>query len=94
MKNFSLNVKGQSYEVKADNSKYGEELRLYVAKPGQMKPYTVTYNPNAYHDSSLPNWSCSCTGWIMKKGAVRKCKHLEAIADMARQMEKDYAQAA
>lgn len=76
MKTFQIN----GYTLKPTENKVGSMLRLEMSKPGQVKPYVVTYNPNAYGDSKHVGWSCSCPGWIFKRGAVRKCKHLEMIA--------------
>lgn len=69
------------YSLKKTENKVGSSLRLEMSKPGQAKPYIVTYNPNAYGDSKHVGWSCSCPGWIFKRGAVRKCKHLDLIAN-------------
>ncbi len=76
MKKFQID----EYTLLKTENKVGSMLRLEVSKPGQDKPYIVSYNPNAYGDSEHEGWSCSCKGWIFKRGAVRKCKHLTMIA--------------
>ena len=73
-------VKIGEYSLNKTENKAGSSLRLEMSKPGQAKPYIVSYNPNAYGDSKHEGWACSCPGWIYKRGEVRKCKHLDMIA--------------
>jgi len=81
MKTVSLMIGGVCYTLDKIENKNGSALRLHLSKPGQAKPYVVTYNPNANNDSEQVGWSCGCLGWCNKRGSVRKCKHLKAIAD-------------
>jgi hypothetical protein len=74
-----IEINGYTFE-KTEN-KNGSTLRMECRKPGQEKPYIVAYNRNAHGDSAHEGWGCSCPGWINKRGAVRKCKHLEMIAN-------------
>ena len=74
----TLTING--YTLKQVENKGGSMVRLEMSKPGQAKPYIVTYNPNTYGDSAHVGWSCGCPGWIFKRGSVRKCKHLDMIA--------------
>jgi hypothetical protein len=80
--NIKLIIKGECYEcVSKSPDRYGI-IRLDVRKEGsEEKPYSISYHPEKYQDSVVKGWGCSCKGWIIKRGEVRKCKHVVAIAE-------------
>lgn len=75
----TLNIQGTQYTLVKTAPKRNEEIRLELSKPGASKPYTVTYNEELYQDSEIRHWSCSCPGWINKRGNKRNCKHVQAM---------------
>lgn len=85
----SLEING--YKLVQTDNKNGSLIRLEMSKPGQAKPYVVAYNPSAHSDSAHEGWGCSCPGWIFKRGAVRKCKHLDMIANSLKSLEAQAA---
>jgi hypothetical protein len=68
------------YLLEKTESNGGQALRMKLIKP-DGKHYIIAYNPDNANsrDSLVPGWSCSCMGWVMKRGAVRRCKHLELL---------------
>ena len=80
--NTELKIKGVVYSLSlrpTTEHKRGEMYRFEMCKVGDIKPYILTFNPRLYTDSLHEHWSCGCTGWTIKRGAKRHCKHIEAV---------------
>lgn len=78
-----VNIKDKCYTLaQKPADRYGILRFDLVEKGSDAKPYSISFDPLKYKDSIVPGWGCSCKGWIIKKGEIRNCKHVVAMAQL------------